>query len=191
MRTEQVRRLIFADPASSHRYHTGYCRTYIVIPSTIYTVAEGPLADAGIQNKHSHQIPALIRASLARGQAGMVGKGLALWLDVHLDDRQYITYFIMNHTYSLVDPEVEFYMVLYDTIVKNGPNNVDHGVRGYYYGENGEHSWYDISKEIGRVMVELGLSKSDEPTSFTTDELVKYFGSEASISIQSGKEARG
>ncbi|KIP10506.1 hypothetical protein PHLGIDRAFT_33875 [Phlebiopsis gigantea 11061_1 CR5-6] len=157
------------DPAAFHRNvdsaifdadREGYCRAYIVIPSTIYTVAKGPLVDAGIQKKHSHQIPALIRASLARGQAGVVGKGLALWPDVHLDD------------------QVEFYTVLYDAIVKNGPDNVDHGIQGYYYGESGEHSWYDISKEIGRVMVELGLSKSDEPTSFTAEELAKYFGSE-------------
>lgn len=69
-------------------------------------------------------------------------------------------------------------MVLYDAIVKNGPDHVDHGGRGYYYGENGEHSWYELSKEIGRVMVELGLSKSDEPTSFSKEELIRYFGSE-------------
>lgn len=69
------------------------------------------------------------------------------------------------------------YVVLYDAIVQKGADNVDHGIRGYYYGENGEHSWYDISKAIGRAMVELGLSKSDEPTTFTDEELEKYFGS--------------
>lgn len=44
------------------------------------------LVDAGIQNPHSIQIPTIIRASLDRGQAGMVGKGLALWPDVHIDE---------------------------------------------------------------------------------------------------------
>ena len=69
-------------------------------------------------------------------------------------------------------------MVLYDAVVTKGPENVDHGIRGYYFGENGEHSWYDISKAIGRAMVELGLSKTDEPDSFTDEELAKLFGSE-------------
>lgn len=69
------------------------------------------------------------------------------------------------------------YIVLYDAIVKNGPDNVDHGIRGYYIGENGEHSWGEISQAIGRAQVELGLSKTDEPTTFTDEELAKYFGS--------------
>lgn len=69
------------------------------------------------------------------------------------------------------------YIILYDAIVAKGADNVDHGIRGYYFGENGEHQWYDISKEIGRAMVELGLSKDAEPTTFSDEELVKYFGS--------------
>ena len=72
----------------------------------------------------------------------------------------------------------DLYIVLYDAIEAQGPANVDHGIRGYYFGENGEHSWYDISKAIGRAMVELGLSDNDEPTPFTVEELKKYFGSE-------------
>ena len=72
--------------------------------------------------------------------------------------------------------------MLYDAIVTKGADNVDHGIRGYYYGENGEHSWYDISKEIGRAFVELGLSKSDEPTTFSDEELAKYFGSVVRVS---------
>ena len=66
-------------------------------------------------------------------------------------------------------------MVLYDAIVTKGADNVDHGIRGHYFGENGEHSLLDISKEIGRVMVELGLSTDAEPTSFSDEEFVRYF----------------
>ena len=74
---------------------------------------------------------------------------------------------------------VDLYFVLYDAIAKHGPDNVGHGIKGFYFGENGEHSWYEISKAVGCAMVDLGLSKSDEPTAFTRDELIKYFGSEA------------
>ena len=57
-----------------------------MLPSTIYAIADTPLAKNGLQNPHSQQIPMLIKAALARGRPGMVGKGLALWPDVHIDD---------------------------------------------------------------------------------------------------------
>ena len=70
----------------AHHFGEGYARTYIILPSTIYGLAKNQLVDAGIQNPFSIQIPLLIKASLGRGRAGMVGKGLALWPDVHIDD---------------------------------------------------------------------------------------------------------
>lgn len=75
------------------------------------------------------------------------------------------------------------YIALYDAITKNGADNVDHGERGYYFAENGEHSWLELSNAIGSAMVELGFSKSAEPTAFTTEELIKYFSSEVSFYI--------
>ena len=64
----------------------GYVKIYLVLPSTIYGIAAGTLVEKGIQNPHSIQVPALIRASLGRGQAGMVGQGLNFWPDVDIDD---------------------------------------------------------------------------------------------------------
>ncbi|TFK91161.1 NAD-P-binding protein [Polyporus arcularius HHB13444] len=137
----------------------GYARTYIVPPSTIYGIAKHPLVDAGVANPHSIQIPTIIEACLARKQAGVVGKGKGIWPDVHIDDI------------------ADLYIVLYDAIVAN-PEKVGHGWEGIFFGENGEHSWYQISKAIGEAMVALGISTDPEPTSFTTEEMVKYFGSE-------------
>jgi len=136
----------------------GYVRTYIVVPSTIYSLASNPLVEAGIQNPRSIQIPQLIQYSIDRGQAGVVGKGVSLWPDVDIDDLG------------------DLYITLFDAIV-NDPEKVGHGREGFYFGENGEHPWYDISKEIARVLHEKGLSKTDEPTSFTDEELIKYWGS--------------
>lgn len=73
--------------------------------------------------------------------------------------------------------EADFFIILYDALIAN-PDKVGHGRDGYYFGTNGEHTWYDISKAIGVALVKRGISKSDEPTTFTTEELVKYFGSE-------------
>lgn len=46
----------------------GYVKTYIILPSTIYGLASSKLADLGIQNRHSVQIPHLIRAAIDRGR---------------------------------------------------------------------------------------------------------------------------
>ncbi|TFK91170.1 NAD-P-binding protein [Polyporus arcularius HHB13444] len=137
----------------------GYARTYIVPPTTVYDIVQHPLVEAGVSNPRSIQIPTMIEAALARKQAGVVGKGKAVSSDVHIDD------------------VADLYIVLYDAIVAN-PEKVGHGWEGIYFGENGEHSWYQISKAIGEAMVALGISTDPEPTSFTTEEMVKYFGSE-------------
>lgn len=66
----------------------GYVRAYFVTPGTIYGIASGKFVDAGLANKHSIQVPALIKTSLDRGQAGMIGKGLNIWPNVHIDEGQ-------------------------------------------------------------------------------------------------------
>jgi len=134
----------------------GYIKLYLVVPSTIYGIANNKLTEAGIQNSHSIQIPALITASLGRGQAGMVGKGKNLWPDVNIDDL------------------ADLYVVLYESIQSNPATG--HGREGIYFGENGEHSLYEVGKAVGQALVELGYSKDPEPTTFTKEDIDKYFG---------------
>ena len=69
----------------------------------------------------------------------------------------------------------DLYITVFDTAVRD-PNAAGHGWGGFYLGESGEHTWYQISKAIGHVLVGHGISNDPEPTSFTPDELVKYFG---------------
>ncbi len=71
----------------------------------------------------------------------------------------------------------DLYIVLFDSIVSN-PEKIGHGWEGFYFGENGEHSWYQISKAIGDALVHFGIATESDPTPFTAEELVKYFGSE-------------
>ncbi|GBE86900.1 NAD-P-binding protein [Sparassis crispa] len=158
------------DVIIDHADVEGYVRTHIVMPSMIYGIASGPLVAAGISNPQSVQIPNLIRASLHRRQAGMVGSGISFWPDIHIDD------------------VADLYIVLFDAIVTN-PEKVGHGREGYYFGEAGEHTWADISRAIGVALVELGISTSAEPTTFTTEELIKYFGCEA-VGNYSGSNSR-
>ncbi|KAG6820957.1 hypothetical protein H0H93_009193 [Arthromyces matolae] len=134
----------------------GFVKTYIVLPSLIYGLATSKLVDLGLQNQHSMQVPYLISVSLDRHQVGMVGQGKNLWPNVHIDD-------IAN-----------LYIVLYDAI--RAGREIGHGREGIYFGENGEHSFYDLCVAIGKVLVEFGKTTSSDPTTFTKEEMDKYFG---------------
>ncbi|GJE92242.1 NAD(P)-binding protein [Phanerochaete sordida] len=135
----------------------GYARTFQISPGTVYGAPSGPFVDAGIQNTHSIQIPLMIKAALARGRAGMVGQGLPLWGNVHVEDA------------------ADLFVLLFNAILKNGADNVGHGLNGYYFAGNDEASWRDIARAIGDAMRALGLTQDAEPTSFSDDELAKYF----------------
>ncbi|KAJ7154122.1 NAD(P)-binding protein [Mycena filopes] len=143
----------------------GYVKTYIILPSTIYGQATGPLVDMGIQNPHSAQIPSLISAALDRGHAGVVGEGKNLWPNVEI--------------HELAD----LYTTLYDNIVENP--DLGHGWDGFYFGASGEHSLLDVGKAIGEALVGVGKSDTAEPTTFTEEELQKYFGGSAYLGSNS------
>ncbi|KAI0783990.1 hypothetical protein BC629DRAFT_541283 [Irpex lacteus] len=141
----------------------GYVRSYIIAPGIIWSPAQNTLVESGISNDISRGLHILIQSAIKGGKVGIVGKGRAVWPAVHIND------------------QADFFIVLYDAIVSN-PEKVDHGRNGFYFGENGEVSWYSISKALGKSLVKRGLIKSDEPSTFTDEELIEYFGSVVSRS---------
>ena len=70
----------------------------------------------------------------------------------------------------------DLYIVLFNDVISDHPA-AGHGTNGYYFGISDAHSWKDISAEIGRVLFEKGLIKSAEPTTYSQEELAKYFTS--------------
>lgn len=64
----------------------GYIKSYIILPSTIYSLAKTKLVELGVQNPRSVQMPMLIRAGIRMGQAIVVGKGENRWPDVNIND---------------------------------------------------------------------------------------------------------
>ena len=68
----------------------------------------------------------------------------------------------------------DLYVVLYNSIVSNPATA--HGREGIYFGENGEHTMYDIAKAIGEALTSIGKLDNPEPTMFTKEEILKYFG---------------
>jgi nucleoside-diphosphate-sugar epimerase len=129
--------------------------THIILPCTIYGIASGTVFSKGISNPHSIQIPTLIRASLDRKQAGMIGEGLNVWPNVHIDDC------------------ADGFIVLLDKAMKGETAT---GKEGFYFLESGEHVMLDVSKGVGKAMKELGMAETDGVTTFDPEEVKKYFG---------------
>ena len=140
------------------------------MPSTIYGIATGKLVDLGIQNIHSELIPGLIKVSLARGQGGMVGEGKNIWSHVHIDESKCLFNVLHKRSYQRARsfPVADLYVVLYNSIMSNPATG--HGRDGYYFGENGEYTHYEVAKAVAQALVAKGLGMASEPTSFTEEE---------------------
>ena len=75
---------------------------------------------------------------------------------------------------TVVYAEADFFIILLDAALSKS-ETLGHGTDGYYFGESGEHCLYDVGKAVAEVLVDLGISQSREPTTFTKDEIDKYF----------------
>jgi hypothetical protein len=151
----------------------GYVKVYIISPSVIYGIATGELVEQGIQNPHSITVPWVTRVALDRGRSGLVGAGVNVWPNVDIQEGN-SPIIAWNLNVNMVLKVADLYVLLYDSIVSNPATG--HGREGIYFGENGEHIYYDIAKAIGEVLTEIGKLDNPEPTMLTQEEIVKYFG---------------
>ncbi|EPQ26169.1 uncharacterized protein PFL1_06376 [Pseudozyma flocculosa PF-1] len=114
-------------------------RSYIVVPPTIYGKGSGWFATI------SQQIPHLTRLALRQGQAVCINEGLSAWNHIHIDD------------------VADFYSFLLARILADDDASVGHGRReGYYFVQDGEHTWSDVSRAIGAQLHARGLIKTPE-----------------------------
>ncbi|RPD59636.1 NAD(P)-binding protein [Lentinus tigrinus ALCF2SS1-6] len=138
----------------------GYARTYIVLPTAIFGFGKGPLYDAGISKRSPALISVFAAAAVERGRPGIIGAGKNAWSVIHVADNADLTYLLFCAALT-------------------GNSELGHGREGYYLTENGEVTMYEYFKELGMALVERGLVMEAEPTMFTPDEYVKYFGGDA------------
>ncbi|RPD59649.1 NAD-P-binding protein [Lentinus tigrinus ALCF2SS1-6] len=138
----------------------GYVRTYIVLPTAVFGFGTGPLYDAGISKRSPALISVLTAAAVDRGRPGVMGTGKNAWGVIHVADNADLTYLLFCAALT-------------------GNSELGHGREGYYLTENGEVTMYELCKAIGTALVEQGLAVEAEPTMFTPDERVKYFGGDA------------
>ena len=67
----------------------------------------------------------------------------------------------------------DLYRVILDAALAG--QQIGHGREGFYFGENGEHTLYQIAEAIGCALQELRLADTATPSTFTKHELDKYF----------------
>ncbi|CAF0815060.1 unnamed protein product [Adineta steineri] len=132
-------------------------KSVIVLPPLIYGIGKG------LFNQTSIQLPVLIRAAVKRGKVETIGLGESTWNNIHIDD--------------LVDA----YIVLFDQLLAAYGPNAEHdakpspylttGREGYYFTENGRHSWRQLAEKIAEILHKKGIIKSSNVTSFPDNEV--------------------
>ncbi|ORY82888.1 NAD(P)-binding protein [Leucosporidium creatinivorum] len=138
----------------------GYLRSYIILPSTIFGISS--LAGVSeIFNKHSNQLPALIRGSIKRKQAGLVGEYKNTWPLVHTDDL------------------TDLYQRVFESALEG--KDVGQGREGFYVAENGKYYGVEAAKAVGEALLNRKIADTAEPSTFSPEEMQKYYGAYANF----------
>lgn len=136
----------------------------IMLPPTIY----------GFNPKfgrHSIQMPTLIRFALKHGHAGHIGKGEAVWNQVHIFDL------------------ARAYIVLLRWLEKSSPDDVLQNP--YFFCENGiEFTWGEAAAEIGKQLYAAGKLESAESKTIPEQEWDDLFGEFSHMVVGSNSRNR-
>ena len=132
--------------------HGDKIKTAIVCPGVIYGPGRGP------DNKRSHQVPELARVTLEKGHGVKVLAGKTLWNNIHVHDLS------------------DLYLKLVENAAAGGSlaewpgKPALWGAEGYYFCENGEHVWGEVSQWVATEAYKQGLIKTDEVKSLSAEE---------------------
>ncbi|KAF9790675.1 hypothetical protein BJ322DRAFT_1037830 [Thelephora terrestris] len=129
----------------------GYAKTWIVLPSTIWGLADNVFVKEGLQKPNSQQIPARIKLALKLGKAVYVGQGKNLWPHVHIDEVG------------------KFYSILFDAIVSG--KQPASGREGFYFLESGEYAQLNAVEAIAKALYARGKVASPEVSQLTEADL--------------------
>ena len=65
--------------------------------------------------------------------------------------------------------------------------DIGHGKSGYYLGISGEYTLFNAASTVGAALVENGWAKEAQPTSYSEEEIKKYYNG----SYYAGSNSRG
>lgn len=115
----------------------------------------------GLFNRLSIQVPTMIRAALKTKQAEVIGDGRGEWDHVHIDDL------------------AELYEIILAKILAG--EEIPSGEHGFYFSENGRHSWREVAQGVGDALLTNGAG-SEEVKSVSLEEgAEKWTGGDQSM----------
>ncbi|KZV64682.1 NAD(P)-binding protein [Peniophora sp. CONT] len=132
----------------------GYVRSYILYPPMVWGQQRGALADAGLTNVHPPALALPIKFSIARGQGGVIGKGLNQWSHVEVHEQADLFNLVLKA--ALADPSF--------------PSGND----ATFFPENGKFTMIDAAEAWTKALHVAGKSRMAEPEPFTDEELAQF-----------------
>jgi len=129
--------------------YKGKVHTAIVCPPCIYGLGRGP------DNQHSVQAYRLASATLKRGKGFQVGEGVNIWTQIHVQDLSNV------------------FLALVEAALSPNGGKATWNEEGYYFAENGDFQWGDISRGIAKAAKEKGLIESADIDNISPEEADK------------------
>jgi len=120
---------------------------YIICPSCIYGIGDGPVRRISIQ------IPNIIRAALRRKEVPYVGKGTNTWNNVHIKDLQALYLLVIKHALETRAKKTE-----------------GESYANFYFGSAATHEWGAVSKTLAQLLYERKLVTKPEAISVPVGE---------------------
>lgn len=120
--------------------------TAIVCPPTIYGPGRGP------DNTRSIQAYDMAKATLKRGKGFQVEGGKNIWTQVHVQDLS------------------EVFLALITSAMQPSGGKATWNSEGYYFAENGEFVWGEISKAIAKIAADKKLIETAELDTVSGEE---------------------
>lgn len=117
----------------SNEVSGGNIQSAIVCPPCIYGPGRGP------DNKRSVQVYDMAKSTLKRSKGFVVGDGLNIWTEVHVQDLS------------------EVFLALVTAALSPNGGKATWNKEGYYFTENGEFSWGDVGRKIGEIAFQKKL----------------------------------
>ena len=121
--------------------HADVVKTAVICPPTIYGKGRGPVSGRG------RQVYELASFILKEQYCPRIGKGLARWNNVHVRDLSRVFELLVQ---ASSDPSLKDDREIW-------------GAHGYYFTENGEHVWGDLSAAVGEEVFKQGYIKGRGP----------------------------
>lgn len=145
-----VDKIIISAGTESEAAKSGVLKTAIVCPPAIYGVGRGPV------NQRSIQVPVLAQSFLKAGKGFYIGRGLTRWSFVHVADLS------------------DLYLLLCEDAFKGEKGQATWGAEGYYFAQEDEHLWANVSRKLAQRAKAGGYLKEDDVVSISAEDAAPF-----------------